>query len=48
MKGIQKKIHISETNCRTRIRFMSSERKSLFFFFLHTRLTRMRLLVTSG
>jgi hypothetical protein len=35
MKGIQnKKNYISETNCHTRIRFMSSERKTLKIFFM--------------
>jgi hypothetical protein len=34
MKGIQnKKMYISETNCHTRIWFMSSERKTLKDFF---------------
>jgi hypothetical protein len=48
MKGIQnKKKHISETNCHTCIRYMSSERKTLKVFF-HIRLTRVRQLVTFG
>jgi hypothetical protein len=48
MKSIKNKIKIfiSETNCPTRIRFMSSERKALIIF--HARLTRMRQLVTCG
>jgi hypothetical protein len=43
MKGIQnkKKMYISGTNCHTRIRFTSSERKTLKVFF-YARLTRMR------
>jgi hypothetical protein len=49
MKGIQnKKMYISETNCHTRIQFMSSERKTLDSFFFHARLTRMRQLVPFG
>jgi hypothetical protein len=40
-------MYISETNCHTRIRFISSERKSLKVFF-HARLTRMRQLMTYG
>jgi hypothetical protein len=43
----KQKIYISETNCNTRIRFTSSERNPLKFFF-HARLTRMRQLVTFG
>jgi hypothetical protein len=46
MKGIQEN-YISETNCHTRIRFMSSERKALKVFFL-AQFTRMRQLVTFG
>jgi hypothetical protein len=38
---------MSGTNCHTRIRFMSSERKTLKVFF-HARLTRMRQMVTYG
>jgi hypothetical protein len=42
IKGIQnKKKYISETNCHTRIRLMSSERKTLKVFF-RTWLERMR------
>jgi hypothetical protein len=41
MKGIQKH-YISETNCHTRIRFMSSERKTLNVIFFHARLTHKR------
>jgi hypothetical protein len=52
MKGIQNKnkkiyIYISECNCHTRIRFMSSERKTLKVFF-RARLMRMRQLITFG
>jgi hypothetical protein len=43
-----KKNYISETNFHTRIRFMSSERKTLKVFFFHAWLTRMRQLVTFG
>jgi hypothetical protein len=46
MKGAQK-YYTSETNCHTRIRFMSSERKTLKVLF-HVRLTRMRQLVILG
>jgi hypothetical protein len=35
-------MYISETNCHTRIRLMSSERKTLQVFFYHSRLTRKR------
>jgi hypothetical protein len=44
MKGIQnKKNYISETNCHLRIRFISSERKTLkVFFFFHAWLSHMR------
>jgi hypothetical protein len=46
MKGSKnKKMYISETNCHTHIRFMSSEKKTLKVFF-HARLTGMRQLVT--
>jgi hypothetical protein len=43
MKGIQiKRMYISETNCHTRIQFISLERKT------HAQLTSMRQLVIFG
>jgi hypothetical protein len=49
IKGIQnkKKKYICESNCYSRIRFMSSERKTLEVLF-RDRFTRMRQLVTIG
>jgi hypothetical protein len=47
MKGIKNKKFMSETNCHTHARFMSSERKTVKVFF-HARLTRMHQPVTFG